>query len=131
LNFSDTETELSEFPASIELKDADEAEVETETEKEAEDAESEDSDARQSLKGRQINTPTTLRCCDVAMLQNKVTELSTEFGRLGGAVSTLRSAAAGIQTLLEQICALKTRNAQELNLNDPVVEQLSTDFIEF
>jgi hypothetical protein len=71
-----------------------------------------------------------LRCCDVAILQDKVTQLPTDFERLVGEVSILRSASAGIQTISEEIYTLKTRNAQELNLNDPVVEQLSTHFNE-
>jgi hypothetical protein len=62
------------------------------------------------------------------MLQGKVTQLSTDFGRLVGEVSALRSAAAGIQTLWEVVSAVKIQIAQKLN--DPVVEQLSTEFIE-
>jgi hypothetical protein len=49
----------------------------------------------------------------ISMLQDKVTQLFTDFGRLGGEVSALRSAAAGIQTLSEEVSALKmeiTRN---------------------
>jgi hypothetical protein len=61
-----------------------------------------------------------------AILQDKVTQLSTDFVRLGGEVAALRSATARIQTLLEQIPALKAQIGQKLN--DPVVEQLSTDF---
>jgi hypothetical protein len=62
------------------------------------------------------------------MLQNKGTQLSTDSGRLGGAVSALRSASAGIQTLSEEVSALKKQIGQKLD--DPVVEQLSTDFSE-
>jgi regulator of replication initiation timing len=62
------------------------------------------------------------------MLQDKVTQLSTDFGRLVGEVSALRSAAAGIQTLSEEVSALKMQIGQKLS--DPVVKQLSTDFSE-
>jgi hypothetical protein len=61
-------------------------------------------------------------------LEDKVTELSTDFGRLVGEVSALRSASAGIETLSEEVSALKTQIRQKPN--DPVVEQLSTEFIE-
>jgi archaellum component FlaC len=64
----------------------------------------------------------------IAMLQDKVTQLSTDFGHLGGEVSALRSDSAGLQTLSEEVSALKTEIEQKLN--DAVVEQLSTDFIE-
>jgi hypothetical protein len=63
------------------------------------------------------------------MWQDKVSQLSTHFGRFGGEVSGLQFASTGIQTLSEQISTLRTRNAQERN--HPVLEQLSTDFIEF
>jgi hypothetical protein len=63
------------------------------------------------------------------MWQDKVTPLSTDFGCFVGEISELQFAPAGIQTLSEQISALKTWNAQELN--HPVLEELSTDFIEF
>jgi hypothetical protein len=42
------------------------------------------------------------------MLQNKVTQFSTDFERLVGEVSALRSAAAGIQTLSEEVSILET-----------------------
>jgi hypothetical protein len=61
------------------------------------------------------------------MLQDKVTQLSTDFGRLVGEVSALRSA-AGIPTLSEEVSAVKTQIGQKLN--DPVVEQLSPEFSE-
>jgi hypothetical protein len=60
------------------------------------------------------------------MLQHKVTQLSIGFGRLVGEVSALRSTAAGIQTLSEEVSAQKRHIAQKLS--DPVVEQLSTEF---
>jgi hypothetical protein len=61
-------------------------------------------------------------------LQDKVAQLSTDFRCLVGEISALRSASAGIQTLSEEVSALKTEIGQKLN--DPVVKQLSTDFIE-
>jgi hypothetical protein len=41
-------------------------------------------------------------------VQNEVSQLSTDFGRFVGEVSSLQSAAAGIETLLEEVSALKT-----------------------
>jgi hypothetical protein len=61
------------------------------------------------------------------MLHDKVIQLSTDFGGLVGEISALRSAAAGIQTLSEELSALKTQIGRKLN--DPVVKQLSTEFI--
>jgi hypothetical protein len=65
---------------------------------------------------------------EIAILQDKVTQLSTDFWRLVGEVSALRSASAGIQTLWEEVSALKTHIGQKLN--DPIVEQLSMNFRE-
>jgi chromosome segregation ATPase len=64
----------------------------------------------------------------IAMLHNKVTQLSTNFGRLVSEVSALRSAAAVIQTLSEEVSVLQAQIGQKMK--NPVVEQLSTDFIE-
>jgi predicted nucleic acid-binding Zn-ribbon protein len=64
----------------------------------------------------------------IAILEDEVTQLSTDFGRLVGEVSALRSAAAGIRPLLEEVSALKPEIAQKLK--DPVLEQLSTEFNE-
>jgi uncharacterized protein YdcH (DUF465 family) len=64
----------------------------------------------------------------MAILQNKVAQLSTDFGRLGGEVSALRSVSAGIETLFEEVSALKRQIAQKPT--DPVVEQISRNFIE-
>jgi hypothetical protein len=47
---------------------------------------------------------------------------------LVGEVSALRSAAVGIQALSAQVFVLKTEIGQKLN--DPVLEQFSTDFSE-
>jgi hypothetical protein len=54
------------------------------------------------------------------MLQDKVTQLSTDFGCFGGEVSGLQLASTGIQTLSEEICALQTQNAEKQS--DPVIE---------
>jgi hypothetical protein len=62
------------------------------------------------------------------MLQNKVTQLFTDFGRLVGEVSALRSAAAGIQALFEEVFAQQTQITQKQM--DLVVEQFSTKFSE-
>jgi hypothetical protein len=59
---------------------------------------------------------------ETAILQNQLIQLSTDFERLVGEVST------GIQTLSEEVSALKTQIGQKVN--DPVVEQLSTEFNE-
>jgi phosphopantetheinyl transferase (holo-ACP synthase) len=61
---------------------------------------------------------------DTEVLQDKLTQLSTDFERLVGEVSALRSAAAETQTL----SALKTQIAEKLI--GPVVEQLSTELSE-
>jgi hypothetical protein len=59
-------------------------------------------------------------------LQNEVTRLSTDFGRLVGEVSSLQSAAAGIQTLSEEDSVLNTQIVQKLSHS--VAEHLSTEF---
>jgi hypothetical protein len=79
--------------------------------------EAEDPDARERIAGQPDHV--------IAILQDKVTQLSTDFGCHVGEVSALHSASARIQTLLEEVSALKTQNAQKLN--DLVVEQLSTN----
>jgi hypothetical protein len=106
--FSELAAKLSEFRPSMDFKEA------------------EDADARGRIAAlkEQSNQHSHL----IAMLQDKVTQLSTDFGRLVGEVSALRSAAAGIQALSEEVSALKTQIAQKLN--DPVVEQLSTELSE-
>jgi hypothetical protein len=58
----------------------------------------------------------------IAMLQDKVTQPSTDFDHLVDEVSALRSASVGIQRLSKEVPALKTQIGQKLN--DPVVEQL-------
>jgi hypothetical protein len=64
----------------------------------------------------------------IAKLQDKVIRLSTGFGRFVCEVSSVQSVTVGIQTLSEEVSALKTQIAQKLN--GRVVEQFSTDFIE-
>jgi hypothetical protein len=102
-------TEFSEFRCSMDFKEA------------------EDSDSRGRIAV--LEETANQHSHVIAILQNKVTQLSTDFGRLVGEVSALRSASAGIQTLSEEVSALKTEISQKLT--DPVIEQLSTEFIEF
>jgi uncharacterized membrane protein len=64
-------------------------------------------DELEDLKKRQINIS---RHCDVKMLQDKITQLSTNFGRLVGEVSALRSVATRIEILLEQISSEKMQH---------------------
>jgi hypothetical protein len=56
------------------------------------------------------------------MLQNKVTQPSTDFGCLVGEVSTFPSALGGIGTLSEEFLTPPTQIPEDLN--DLVVEQL-------
>jgi hypothetical protein len=68
------------------------------------------------------------------MLEDKVTQLSTDFGRLVGEVSSLRSAAAGIRPLLEEVSALKTEIASMLSVpsfNSRIVSKFPEIFAEF
>jgi hypothetical protein len=85
--FSEITAKLSEFRPSIDLKEA------------------EDSDARGRILV--LEEKANQHSHAIVMLQNEVTQLSTDFGRLVGEVSALRSAAAGIQTLSEEVSALK------------------------
>jgi uncharacterized protein YdcH (DUF465 family) len=88
--------------------------------------EAEDADARGRIAA--LEEKANQHSHIIAMLQDKVSQLSTDVGRLVGEVSALRSASAGIQTLLEEVSALKTQITQKQS--DSVVEQLSTDFSE-
>jgi hypothetical protein len=90
------------------------------------DTETEDGDARGRIAA--FEEKSNQHSHIIAMLQSEIKQLSTDFGRLVGAVSSLRSAAAGIQTLSDEVSALKAQIAQKLN--DPVVEQLSMNFSE-
>jgi hypothetical protein len=53
-----------------------------------------------------------LRPCDCAILQNKFTQLSTDFERLTAYVSALRSVAARIEIRSEEVSSEKMRNAK-------------------
>jgi hypothetical protein len=88
--------------------------------------EAEDADARGRIAA--LEEKANQHSHIIAILQDKVTQLSTDFGRLVGEVSALRSPAAGIQTLSEEVSALKAQIAQKLD--DPVAKQLSTKFSE-
>jgi hypothetical protein len=63
-----------------------------------------------------------------AVLQDKLKQLSTDFGRLTGEVSTLRSVAAEMRTLSDEVSGLKEQIAAVLR--EGVAEQLSTKFDE-
>jgi hypothetical protein len=102
--FSEIAAKLSEFCPSMDLKEA-----------ETEDA---DGCGRIAALEEKANQHSHV----IAILQHKVTQLSTDFGRFGGEVSALRSASSGIQTLSEEVSALKRQIGE--NLNDPVVAQL-------
>jgi hypothetical protein len=91
---------LSEFRPSMAFKEA-----EAKAEVEAEDA-----DARGRIAALEENANQNSHV--IAMLQNKITQLSTDFGRLVSEVSTLRSVSAGLQTLSEEFSALKTQIGQ-------------------
>jgi archaellum component FlaC len=108
--FSELATKLSEFRPSMDFQEA----------------ETEDANARGRIAA--LEEETNRHSHVIPMLEDKVTQLSTDFGRLGGEVSALRSASAGIQTLSEEVSALKRQIAQKQS--DPVVEQFSTEFIE-
>jgi hypothetical protein len=92
----------------------------------AAEAETEDADAhgRIAVLEEKVNQHSHI----IAMLQDKVTQLSGDFLRLVAEFSALRSASPGIRALSEEVSALKTHIGHKLN--DPVVEQLSTEFIE-
>jgi ABC-type transporter Mla subunit MlaD len=83
-----------------------------------------------SLSGEvsKLRTQTVEMLFAFAVLQNKLTQLSTNFGRLAGEFSTLRSAAAEIGTLSGDVSALKRQISAVLR--DPVVQQLSMDLSE-
>jgi chromosome segregation ATPase len=107
-SFQELSAKLSEFRSSMDFKEA------------------EDADARGRIAA--LEETTNQHSHFIAILHNKVTQLSTDFGHLVGDVSALRSASARIQTLSAEVSSLKTQIGQKLN--DPVVEQLSTEFNE-
>jgi hypothetical protein len=90
-DFSELPAKLSEFRPSINFK---------ETETEAEDA-----DARGRIAA--LDETTNQHSHVIVMLQDKVSQLSTDFGRLGVEVSALRCASVGIQTLSEDVSTRK------------------------
>jgi hypothetical protein len=105
--FSELATKLSEFRPSMDLKEA--------------EAETEDADARGRIAV--LEETTNQHSHRSAMLNDKVTHLSTDLGRLLGQISALPSASAGIQTLWKEVPALQTQmgRQQKQNLNDSVV----------
>jgi archaellum component FlaC len=110
--FSELGAKLSEFRPSMDFK-----EPKTETE---------DADTRERIAT--LEEQTNQHSHVIEVLEDKVTQLSTDFGRLVGEVSALRSVASGIQTLSGEISALQTQIGQKMN--DVIVEQLSTELIE-
>jgi hypothetical protein len=108
--FSELAAKLSEFRPSMDFKKG----------------ETEDADARGRIAA--LEEKTNQHSHVIAILQDKISQLSTDFGRLVSEVSALRSASAGIQTLSEEVSVLKMQITEKLN--DSVVEQLSTDFSE-
>jgi predicted RNase H-like nuclease (RuvC/YqgF family) len=61
-------------------------------------------------------------------LEDRFTQLGTDFGRLHGEVSAQRSAARVVRALSEEVYALETQIAEKLS--DPVVQHLSTEVTE-
>jgi hypothetical protein len=108
--FSELAAKLSEFRPSMEFKKAEDT----------------NADARERIAA--LDEKVNQHDRDITLLQDKATQLSTDFGRLVGEVSALRSASAGILKLWKEVSVLKTQNAQKLN--ESVVEQLSTEFSE-
>jgi predicted RNase H-like nuclease (RuvC/YqgF family) len=100
--FSELAATLSKFRPSMDFKEA----------------ETEDSDSRGRITA--LEEKSNQHSHVISILQDKVTELSTDFGRLVGEVSSLRSASARIQTLSEEDSALKTQIVRKQNLNDSV-----------
>jgi hypothetical protein len=97
--FTEIGAKLSEFHPSMYFK---ESESKSKSETEAEDANS---------RGRIAALKAKAQHCEdeIAILQNKVTQFSTDFRCFINEVSTPRSAAAGIQTLSKEISSLKTQ----------------------
>jgi chromosome segregation ATPase len=125
---AELETEAEAAQEAEETEAAAEAAAESEEEetREGDTKETEDSDARGRMAKVEENANQHNHVIEV--LQDKITQLSTYFELLRGEVSIFRSAAAGIQTPSEEFSALKTQIGQ--NMNNPVVEQLSTDLKE-
>jgi hypothetical protein len=103
-DFSDIAPKLSEFRISMDFQDA--------------ATETEDSNAGGRIavveeKGSQHSHV-------IAILQDKIIQLSTDFGHFVGEVSALPSASAGTKTLSEEISALKIQSGPKQS--DSVVE---------
>jgi hypothetical protein len=64
--------------------------------------------ARLEEKAKQQDGP-------IAVLQNKFTQLSTDFGCFAGEVSAPPSAPAGMQTLIGEVCTEKAQIAKQLS----------------
>jgi hypothetical protein len=110
---------------------ASKAKTETETETEVKDMNAHGRIAAHEEKANQHSNVITKLQNEVTQLNS--TQLSTHFGRfvcevssLQSAIYDLQSAAAGIETILEEVSALKTQIEQKLS--DSVAEQLSTEF---
>jgi hypothetical protein len=88
--------------------------------------EAEDSNARERIAALEEKTEQSGH--SIAILQNELKFLTTDFGRLAGEVSALRSAVVGIETLSGEVSCLKTQI--EKILRDPVSQQLSTELTE-
>jgi hypothetical protein len=112
--FTEIAAKLSEFRPSMDFKEG-EAKAGTE-----------DADARGRIAAREEKANPHSHV--IAMLQDKVAQLSTDFVRLAMEVSALRLVSAGIQTLSEEVSALERQIGEKLN--DRVVEHLSTEFNE-
>jgi hypothetical protein len=94
-DFSELGAKLSEFRLSMDFK---EAEGETEIE---------DAYARERIAALEENT--NQHSQDIVILQNKVTQLSIDFGRCVSEVSALRSASAGnSDTFRRSFCSENT-----------------------
>jgi hypothetical protein len=102
--FTEFAGKLSEFRSSTSFR-------------EVEDADARGRIARLEEKSKEQNRA-------IAVLQDKLKQFSTDFGRLTGEVSTLRSVAAEMRTLSDEVSGLKEQIAE--CLREPVGEQLST-----
>jgi hypothetical protein len=89
--FTELTGKLSEFRSSTGFKEA------------------EDADARGRIAA--LEEKTDQHDSAIAVLQDKLKQLSTDFGRLTGEVSTLRSVAAEMRTLSDEVSGLKEQNA--------------------
>jgi hypothetical protein len=79
------------------------------------EAESETEDANARGRIAALKEKTNQHSHVIAILEDKVTQLSTDLRPFVGEVSSLRSAAAGIQTLSEEVSVLNTQIVKQLN----------------